>query len=495
MWFQHLYGDTKRFAIQVELDDDPHPLRGMDSLTRASWGRIAVWANGRCLTQAILGTDTAVPAIEWYLLPVVRWALRHACELVNEEPLPWPVRADVESAASWWLASESPPFTPLESEEDAWFETRSDWTLRHGLRTAFEGAVAPNVFIRRLGDFIEFSWDNETCPSPRADVRFTEGEGTTYVGAYLVAEALDGFAREVAQKIRRRCAADAQTEVWAELGNRPRTTADSWRLLVPPETARILEQDRRFSSLVRRFQQRAEESQLLVPHTIETLLLRDGAGISPQEVARVLDFASQEDEPGNASDWLEGMRNPRPAPRRKPWNDGYDAALEFREAAGWGNDPAPENLFVWCQKEGVVAKNWVMGPHVDAMLVVGQKSRPRIGVNPQGRVSRGWRPRMMVAAGLGAFLLDSWPQRDFGLVFSDSTFWPSLARARAFAAMLLMPEDGVREAVRQDKQVGFKTVRTIMDRYGTSETATTWHLQNLGLISEEERLGLVGVAS
>jgi hypothetical protein len=65
------------------------------------------------------------------------------------------------------------------------------------------------------------------------------------------------------------------------------------------------------------------------------------------------------------------------------------------------------------------------------------------------------------------------------------------ARARAFAAMLAMPEQGVREAIRATGRVDAKAVRNVMDRYGCGPVATTWHLKNLGFVGDEQRAELL----
>ncbi|MEZ4431680.1 MAG: hypothetical protein R3F65_04655 [bacterium] len=115
-----------------------------------------------------------------------------------------------------------------------------------------------------------------------------------------------------------------------------------------------------------------------------------------------------------------------------------------------------------------------------------------IDLNPNGGAIRRWSPRFMTAAGLGMLLLDASPEHDFGFVFGPREDWPSAARARAFAAMLLMPVDGVRQSLdafgRKSMNALMDGVRAIMSRFGTSALATTYHLKNLGFISDEERV-------
>jgi Zn-dependent peptidase ImmA (M78 family) len=95
---------------------------------------------------------------------------------------------------------------------------------------------------------------------------------------------------------------------------------------------------------------------------------------------------------------------------------------------------------------------------------------------------------MATAMALGHLLLDA--PRGLESVHLDSprAHWPSVARARAFAAMLLMPEQGVEEAI--GRGVNEQAVRALSRTYGLGTTAVTWHLKNLGHISEEARVEL-----
>lgn len=78
----------------------------------------------------------------------------------------------------------------------------------------------------------------------------------------------------------------------------------------------------------------------------------------------------------------------------------------------------------------------------------------------------------------------------FGVVSSLWAHGPTTARAKAFAAMLLMPADAVRDMARAAGGIDAALVGAIMRRFGTGLSATTWHLYHLRLISDEARLAL-----
>ncbi|MFZ4738698.1 MAG: ImmA/IrrE family metallo-endopeptidase [Bradymonadia bacterium] len=475
MWYQRLFGDTQHFAIAVEMDTDPHSTSRADSFYERSWGRFTIWANGRCLTQSIRA-GVVSEAVEWYIEPLIRWIDTHAIALLNEEPFPAPLRTDrVASAADWLQCSEDPPLTLTEAEEGSWFATRSSWRQRHGLRMAFVGAAVPNVYLRRLGDFIEVSWDNERWPPGRADVRFSEQAGVSRVGARRVEDVLVELSRDVRSAVLSRTPAVLDLPIGV-----PHASPDDWTWLVPASVRRIVAKDPNLRGLVERLRTRTEAT-LVVPHTLETLLLRDCHTAEPGDLQALLELKCRQ---GALSERLGHARRLTPAPGHEPWRSGYEMALELREALGWGNEPAPAQLQEWLASEGVDVSIADVSPSINGWMVAQPGRRPAIGVNPGGIRSRRWSPRVMQAAGLGLVLMDTDPDTDYARVFTRTAHWPTIARASAFATMFLMPEDGVREAF-SSIGVSMRGVRAVMERFGTTLDATTFHLKNLGLIDED----------
>ena len=487
MWYQRLFGDTRRFAIQFELHEDPHPVSGLDPLLQRSWGRVCLWVRDRCLTRCVISESTVHDGVTWYTLPFVSWLRRSAVALVNEEPLPAPVRREeIHTAAEWFDESEEPSLTLLADEEDTYYEERSDWWQRHAVRAGFEGAVVPNLFLRRLGDDVEVSWDNQSRPSTRPDLAYLEPAGSERVpasdAAAVIQDAAEGVARELSLRLGGELPA---------IGAPARPGADGWRWLVPRATADVIESAACFASLLAKLERHSESAPgLLVAHTLETLLLRDVVGRQASSLEQLLGVL---DEPtgGTWGATLEAQRRPCPPPFRRPWLAGYDAARDFREAVGWGEAPAPR-LDAWLGAEGVGLSEHRLIPFVDGMaLVTGGGTHPAAHVNPAGRRQTSWSRQMMLATALGHLLLDAPRDRDFAVVQTPWTHWPSAARARAFGAMLLMPEDAIRRRLRGRSQIDRETVGSLMKEFQTGRTATTWHLQNLGLLSPDERLELV----
>lgn len=481
MWFQRFFGDTQRFGLKIELHDDPHAHPDADPIRAASWGKLEIWVHGRCLTQSTRGGQVD-SAVEWYLDEFVRWSCRSIIPLLNEEPFPNPTRKQARTGADWVLRSESAPWTMREAEEDHWFATRWSWRHRHELFSAFPDADAPYVVIRRLGDFIEFSWDNDTWRPSRRGLLFTEALGKAQVGAIDVASIWSDALGVVISAVESRSQAAFGIAM-------PRASRDDWRWLVPTTVGETLRTTPRFEKLVQRLGRRAGSADIVVPHSVETLLLRDCSHLSANELEHLL---SRRARPGGASDTLQSLRAPHPAPFRQPWQDGYRAALRVRDALGWKNDPAPHDLPAWLAQHEVDASSDLKPSALDSILVARSSCRPLIDINDGSKASRRLSPRMLTAAALGVWLLDAPSDSDFAFTFSSTAHWPTTARAKAFAAMLLMPESGIRAFLDDQsvRQIDGMVVRDLMSHFGTTMHATLNHLNHMELIADEERLEL-----
>lgn len=491
MRYQHLFGNTDSFAIQVALHRDEHPHPGTEPALAASWGTFGLWVGGRCLTQSSRG-GTIRDSIEWYLLPLLTWAAREAVALFNEEPFPQPTRrSEVATALDWLSASEEPLWSQTEAEEFNGLITRFDWQKRHALWHAFEGAVVPSVMFRRLGDTIEVSWNNETWPPSRRDLRFTELIGAAQVPTHQVEPVWLDFVEAVSAELRSQL--DLATAAALPIGVAHPTVHD-WKRLIPGNAALWLERhpDREMKKLVTTLRDSAKASNLIVPHRMETLILRHCAAATDEDLQSILPLRAV---PGQISDQLERLRAPRPAPLTEPWRDGYDAALAVRETLGWNDDPAPD-LAKWCAANHIDLDTLDASSQLDAVLFAPAGHRPLIDINRNASRNRRGTPRFMTAAGLGMVLLDTSPERDFGFVFGSREHWPSAARARAFAAMLLLPVDGIRRRLHQHGRQTIEALeagmQSIMNDYGTSAHITANHLNHLGFITDDERIDLIG---
>lgn len=484
-WYQKLFGDTDTFGLHVSLSRDPHPATD-DELLLTSWGSLQIWANGSCLTRSVHSDGTQADGVTWYLRPLLRWLTASQIRLLNEEPFAPVVGSNerIATAAAWFDASEEPPVSLLRHEEDDWFLERERWWRHHCLRAAFPGAALPNLHMRRLGHDVELSWDNESRPPVRGDLTYVSPFGVTTVPvdrvARVIAAVLDEVPRAIAQR------ADVVDDISDVID-----AADVWQWLLPadvrdvvlsaPELAAVRERLARESA--------SQGESLVAQHCLATLLLRDAPVATPARLLELISLADAADSPRGRCELFDAVE-PSAPPMRQPYEDGYKQALLLREHLGLDGQPLG-GLSDWLTRHHIVSDSYELDPNLDSVTIVVPGHLPRVTVNPQGRGVRRWSRDMLLAAGLGHVLLDAPRDNEYAVVDSRRASWPSAARSRAFAAMLLMPESGVREVVRQHGGVEPDTVRALMARFGVGLTAVTWHLHNLREITEGERDELV----
>lgn len=479
MRFYQLFGDTSSFAVSVALEDDPGPTHGMPEALRRSWGRLAIYANGRSLTQNVTDGRSS-DAIHWYLGPFLAWLDAGAVRMLNEEPFPGvPVDGEVVDSMDWLETTlDGPPFTSTEEEEERWFDERSRWAERRVLRTGLSGAVAPFLAIRRLGDHVELSWDNEAHPPTRPHVRFIESRGAALVAADEVASVL----RSVVQVVSREVDGPGAQRLHGPLANGVGPGADAWRWLIHPATRRLFD-DRRLAAQRDELEGSVPATGALVPHTLTTALLRS---VPAATVEQLEPFLRVRRPSGRLAQALVSARS-APAPNvKEAWAMGYERARRLRQDLGWGSDPAPK-LEVAMSELGIDVEERELVSGVQCAVVGFGESRASAIISDGAGMGRS----MRLGTALGHVLFDVQADHPFGAASSNWSHWPTNARAKAFGAMLLMPDAAVREMARHHGAVDASLVSAVMQRFGTGLAAATWHLYHLRLVSDEARLELV----
>lgn len=478
-WYNRQFGDRQTFALAFSLARVPHP-RG-DAAVDASWGGVSLWARGRCLTRSVSEESGVVDEVRWNLLSVLQWLRDSAVRLVNEEPFPQPsLQERVPDACAWFNSTESPPWTLSASEESEWFLARSEWRQHHALRRAAADAALPNVMFRRLGDFLEVSWDNDGWGSTRPRLSFVEKRGAELVCAAKAADVLLDSLRDVSRELAnhaREPALQALEQAAAVLS----ADEQDWKWLVPRQTAAVIEQDAGLASRLRQHTV-AFKRGVYVPHEPTTLLLRQAVVTSSDELATILQLASTPlGKP--VSEPVGRLIEPTPAHGMEPWHAGYDRALKVREELGWGNDPAPD-LDEWLSANNVAVRRVLLPSSVQSLTKRTADGRALAGLNTAAKtLSR----EMGLAEAFGHILMDV----DSQAIHGAREHWPTAARARAFGAMLLLPEEGVRNLLSGLSSLSVPDVQRVMKHFGTGPYVTTYHMRNHGLITNEKRQELL----
>ena len=481
-WYQRQFGD--RTAIALCFAFGPYPTVSNRSARDVSWGNFELWVHGKCLTASNQNNESA-QGIDWYLLPILEWFLDVGVRLINEEPLPTTAfQGGVRDACSWFDATMRPPLLS-EHDEETWFLSRSEWRQHHALRRAAEDLALPNVVFRRLGDDLEVSWDNETLSASRPNLHFQQLRGRELVLARDFAEVVTTALRETSLAL----AARSRMESLVEFHERCQAllaTGDDWRWLVPNSTATtMLDHTPELVEQIRASATRSIQG-LYVPHTPETNALRFLQTQSAEDIRSLLD-ATQHVGGHPIRKKLQSLCHPRPAQAERPWDEGNEFAEVVRHSLGWEQNSTPDlRRWLTSQRVGIVAGDLRLPESIAVLSYRTEDSRTLIHVNPRSK-SR-VRSEIGLATALGHLLLDVNPIA----VDGELEHWPTAARARAFGIALMLPEDGVRESLRQHGAVDPYSVSALMKAFRTSPIATTQRLLNLGLISEDQRLDLLG---
>ena len=297
--------------------------------------------------------------------------------------------------------------------------------------------LLPNLMIRRLEDVLEVSWDNETWGTARRGLMFVEQRGTEFVNANLPAvllrEALQVTVGELARKYQIESFRQAEAAV-AALRARP----EDWKWLVHPDVARIIRAG--LPALAARLDEhtRTSTSGWYIPHATETLALRQAHLSSSVEIDGLLNAVSLMPRVP-VSERLRTLMNPTRPALVRPWLEGHERAAAVRDALSWGVDPLPD-LTGSLGAQHVLVRSVPLAASV-ALVSARTPDCADTTLNPKS----GSRLRREIgyAGALGHLLLDVAP------VGIEGTweYWPTAPRARSLGVMLLMPIEGVRDAL------------------------------------------------
>lgn len=469
-WYSRQFGDTGEFAISISFG-------GGKSHT---WGGLALWVKGRCLTDAVDTGGTFSQTIQWDISDVLVWFRSAAVRLANEEPLPTlgalsSIQDDfrVRDACEWVDLTETAPATLSDENEDDWFLKRSEWRNHHSLRRAAHDVALPNVYFRRLGDRVEVSWDNETWAAPRPDLRFVERRGTEFISASTFAEVLRDVLSDMAVVLRER------DSVLSTNLTEPPIDPSDWRWLVHASTAAAIRRD--LPDLAAQLDQHALQSRngIYVPHSKETLVLRQAQLVDRADIDALLEVVRRTPDRAVSSTIRRLTHRSTPS-SVQPWKEGYERALEVREVLNWGNKPMPEPK-AWLMEQHVEVDERRLPSAITLLSVVTPDERATIATNPRASARR--HREVAYGTALAHLLLDVDPIA----VDGQWEHWPSAARARAFAVMLQVPSTGVRSLLPGGQVKDVEDVRRIMDHFNSGPAATTHHLRNLRFIPTDER--------
>jgi Zn-dependent peptidase ImmA (M78 family) len=498
------FGVPGRFALDLRLLPDPDPETMAPASSTGSWGQWRLWVNGLNLAEHRLtvatGQTVRSDCVTWYLAPLLRWLAGNWTPLLHEERLPSLVRGartgrDAYLAIAGTWMDDALVFTPWQV-----------WAARHSLRWAAEGGLLPDVFLRRLGDDIEFSWGDRWQPGGEAADYVIE-PGIAHCAVIDVAAALD---RALAWAVREpalaaqswhACFRDAAA---ARPGATAADTCVAWYLDRQEMPGRLTTLFHGAVAKVgggaRALLRQAVRSHALSP--LSPAVAMFGAlspDISDTAAVELLAAATASRAGAEAPHPMDKYVRIAPAWRAdRPWEDGYRLALDLTDDLDWNRQAVPVDLDALLDRLQVTRRETKLGPEGPlGVALAGPDLAPTILVNADRAVNRHVHGRRFTLAHELCHLL--YDRDRARRVTHTSTPWAPVMveqRANAFAAMLLMPHAAVRLAFNvKGRWVELADVQDLAQTLEVGVRAAIQHLANLGEITRDDRERLLDEAA
>lgn len=195
-------GDPAVFAFGLAFLPNPHGDNDRaTSEERQSWGAFTVWAGGENLC-AHLEQGEVLDSAHWYLLALIEWLVDNWDPLLHEERLP--LRNVGLSAADSLRNTRLLPVSLKEIDEFSWLDDWSAWWSRHSIRSAREGGLFPDAYLRRYRDSLEISTGAEALPGIPNDHVFLSPNRVYYVDPLIAAEVISTVLKGAIAELRRR---------------------------------------------------------------------------------------------------------------------------------------------------------------------------------------------------------------------------------------------------------------------------------------------------
>jgi Zn-dependent peptidase ImmA (M78 family) len=495
--WRHLSGDTQVLALELTLlrdDDEP-----FDHDLAASWGMFSLWVDGVNLCAHEEEAER-LEGVHWYLLPLLEWLVESWDPLLHEERLPAPRVADAPQAVArvgMTLRSPTPDWDVAESLHA--------WRARHSWRTAADGGLFPDVWMRRWRDQLEIAVGTEEEPGRPGHLRF-KAPDVYRVDAAQAADALyTGLAALAEELLRRRPFSERLSSLRAavrRLADGPDRYQTRLAWLSGSEGA-----SPEFDSLVRRVEEvfaggegvdllhqavgRPEERQVLLAGARVALLF----GSSTPRI-------NEADVHALSRTVLSSLKNPEPfeapalswsgvsgSPGQQGSALGEEAywalAADRIDREGWVDiAPLLEKLDV------ATSRVTLSDPAIRAVSVVSNGHGACIAVNDAYK--HGIREavlRFTLAHELAHLLLDRERGVDLAVTSGDWAPHAIEQRANAFAAAFLMPTKLVLAAMEEagGDVTEYETVREVATLLKVSVAALADRLYNLEMLTRDDR--------
>ena len=497
--WERLAGDTSKFAIKIAFCDDPDPGTWASPEESLSWGSLQIWVGERNLCANQFGGEIST-AVHWYLLPLLEWWVDNWDPIFHEERLP-NRNAGADAQGSLRRTSEAPlGLSP--GDAVAWEQRWHDWWARHCIEAGRAGGVLPSVCFRRWREQTEIAWDGAGAPGRPPGVQFVHASGTCRLPSGEVAGPLQSVLAEAAAHLASRAPeSDRFHTLGAGIGRLATPSEDrlAWLLGLGGSLEEMRESWAGLRPAIATQPDAARDAVLGTPDQAALVVepfpaaLMFGAvapDLSPTDRVCLLQHLA--DAHGRAAGPLEQLAADEPVEGDQAWRQGYDLAQRVLDHLGVpGEGQERVDLDAILANLGVTVESIRLDDRsIRGVAIGGRGCRPTILLNeahktntyPTGR-------RFSKAHELCHLLYDRAFAQEVALPSGPWAPRDVEARANAFAAMLLMPLDLVRRALASSPHhAGSRDlVVDVAQSLGTSFTAVSYHMHNLGLLSEDER--------
>jgi Zn-dependent peptidase ImmA (M78 family) len=487
-----VFGDPARFEIAVRWTSDSEPRARRPAVHGWSIGDLRLTVADKVVTRSRRGAIQQ-PHIGWYLQPLFHWLASNWIALLHEEDFAWHERSGAPAvmachrALDRWIGAR-------DIDGRTQYKAIQAWYFRHGVRSAAEGGLFPDLFIRRYLDDIEVSWSS--------DAPLFAPDGFTFVSE-------PGVARLPVD--------DVATPLWEALtwvASQPPTLDDTdhevWKALsqkieqIAALEANALDHayvDRRILELVRVSLQRlgrleliSEEVSASRPFVRElSPAVAMFGGVSPQLGPHDVDHLCRllaDRSSGHDADALAALvKLNRDVPLGIPHQDGYSFAEDFLSEIGLPSGKDWIDVRSIVHDLGIeVLEDALETDSIRGVALAGTDFSPTILINTTSVYNTSeFGKRFTLAHELCHVIFDRTRARRVTHVSGPWAAPGIERRANAFAAYLLMPRELVIRGWHSRSEVDRVELSAFAERLHVNETALVEHLYNLDLIDEMAR--------
>jgi Zn-dependent peptidase ImmA (M78 family) len=488
-----VFGDPARFEIAVRWTSDSEPRAQRPAIHGWSIGDLRLTVADKVVTRSHRG---AIPQthIGWYLLPLFDWLASNWIALLHEEDFAWHERSGAPAivachrALDRWIGAR-------DADGRTQYKAIQAWYFRHGIRSAAEGGLFPDLFIRRYLDDIEVSWSSDAPLFAPDGFAFVSEPGVARLPVDDVAiplwQALNWVASQPPPRLE-----DADQAVWKALSQKIKQIAEISgnaldRVYVDE---RILELAR--ASLLRIGRTELIEDDISASRPFVSELSPAVAmfgGVSPRlgpgDVDHLCRLLADRSTGHDANALAALVTLNRDLPLGIPHQDGYSFAEDFLSEIGLPD--ARDWIDVRSIVEGLgieILEHALETDSIRGVALAGTDFSPTILVNTTSAYNASeYGKRFTLAHELCHVIFDRTRARRVTHVSGPWAVPGIERRANAFAAFLLMPRALVVRGWHRQLEGNPVELSAFAERLHVNETALIEHLYNLDLIDEMAR--------